>query len=172
MSFRQLIPRRLQFNYDKIMKSNLVSTKIPDETNLGVLQSILNESKSNSDEENSIQRTIQFLYRQNASSFYKFLTKNKMSHVILWTESKCIVRHLGLQGIVYIRWNNEEKKYEVLPHKSIANRPVQNHEEKQTSHTSIDRIVSEVNGMPEVTIENSVGSVTEPRTWSSLVKSE
>ena len=79
MSFRQFLPRRLQSNYKSIMTSNLIQNKVLDETNLGLLQALLNEAQANCAEEGLIQRTVQFLYRQNTSSFYKFLVKNKMA---------------------------------------------------------------------------------------------
>ena len=162
MSFRQFLPRRLQSNYKSIMTSNLIQNKVLDETNIGLLQALLNEAQAKCAEEGLIQRTVQFLYRQNTSSFYKFLVKNKMAHVVLWTESKCIVRHLGLQGLVYIRWNQEERIYEACLHKNVVNRQVQMAGDENREHASIDRIVAEVNNVLEPSPEPEAEIKDEP----------
>jgi hypothetical protein len=192
MSFLQFLPRRLRTNYKSIMTSDLVENKVLNETNLKAFQTLLNEAQPYSDDESVIQKTIQFLYRQNVTSFYKFLIKNKMNHVVLWTESKCIVMHLGLQGLVYISWNKEKRVYEVYLHKNIINRQTQEDKDKTQVHKSIDRIVSEVAGSEvvgsevvgsevvgsevvgsEVVGSEVVGSeVAEQLSWSMIVKNQ
>ncbi len=200
MSFGQLLPHRLHSNYKSILTSNLIKNKVIDQTNLGILQTLLNESQANTDEECIIQKTIQFMYRQNTSSFYKFLVKNKMAHVVLWTEPKCIIRHLGLQGQVYIQRNQEEKIYEACFHKNFLNRQFQSFKNDKSEHTSINRIVAEVNEQateqatvslekpvavnatfihPVVKLEKTVPiniptlePKTEPRSWSSIAQTK
>lgn len=165
MSFSQFLPRRLQSNYRSIMNGNLVQSKVMDENSLRLLQALLNESQAQDQDESLIQKTVQFLYRQNTSSFYKFLTKNKLAYVVLWTESKCIVRHLGLQGLVYIRWNQDERMYEVFPHKNVLDRQSQTNQRPNTDrkeHTSVDRIVAEINkDLPETPVETKVETPVE-----------
>lgn len=137
MTFSKFLPRSLQDNYRSLMSGNLVKNKVLDEKNLQQLQDILNNSQAQDQDQSLIQKTVQFLYRQNTFSFYKFLVKNKLEHVVLWTESKCIVRHLGLQGMVYIRWNKDERIYEVSLHKNILNG-------KTREHGAVKSIVSKV----------------------------
>ena len=167
MSFRQFLPRRLQQNYRSIMNGNLVQNKAMDDNNLRLLQALLNESQTQNQDEFLIQKTVQFLYRQNTSSFYKFLVKNRLAYVVLWTESKCIVRHLGLQGLVYIRWNQDKRLYEVHPHKNVLDR--QSHRRQlpeQKEHTSVSKIASRVScDLPEETTD---GTEVETKTDGTM----
>ena len=167
MSFRQFLPRRLQQNYRSIMNGNLVQNKAMDDNNLRLLQALLNESQAQNQDEFLIQKTVQFLYRQNTSSFYKFLVKNRLAYVVLWTESKCIVRHLGLQGLVYIRWNQDKRLYEVHPHKNVLDR--QSHRRQlpeQKEHTSVSKIASRVScDLPEETTD---GTEVETKTDGTM----
>lgn len=164
MSFRQFLPRRLLSNYRSIMNGNLVQNKDLDPSNLQLLQALLNESQASSPEEECIQKTVQFLYRSNTSSFYKFLVKNKLAYVVLWTESKCIVRHLGLQGLVYIRWNQDSRIYEVSLHKNVLAKRHQNNSVETAEHTAVDRIVEKISTEPEQPTSE------DTHTWSNVVE--
>lgn len=117
---RKFLPPRLLNNHRAITSARVVQTKVVDDETISELRTLLNDAQAQTEEERTIQKTIQFLYRQNAPAFYKFLVKNKMAYAALWTESKCIVRHFGLQGLVYIRWNHETQQYDIYPHKALA----------------------------------------------------
>ena len=165
MSFRKFLPSRLLTIYRSIMSGSIVKGKVVDDEGLLSLKSLIMEAQAQGDDERTIQKTVQFLYRQNTSSFYKFLIKNKLAFLVLWTESKCMVRHFGLQGLVYIRWNDDEYVYDVFLNKKYGSGGNDRGEklgEVEVEHCAIDRIASKVlcDGLGDRKREDCGGVIT------------
>lgn len=129
MDLRRPFPHRLVLLHKKLEEEAGRSDR-------GTIESMLNEAQAQNGDEMAVQATIQSLYRHNPVMFYKFLVNNKLSHLVLWTEAKLIVKHYRLQGIVYVKWNFAGNSYEVLPHK--------NHSPTDEEHTLVDQIASSV----------------------------
>ena len=116
-TFRLAPPQQVYDSYKAIRNSDLILSKTLDEKNIEELQNHLNSSQPQSDEENMTRSLIQYLYRKNPTNFCRFLVRSRLSHLILWTEAKCIVQHFGLRGVVYVKWNDQE--YECSLHRNV-----------------------------------------------------
>ena len=116
-TFRLAPPQQVYDSYKAIRNSDLILNKTLDEKNIEELQTHLNSSQPQSDEENMTRSLIQYLYRKNPTNFCRFLVRSRLSHLILWTEAKCIVQHFGLRGVVYVKWNDQE--YECSLHRNV-----------------------------------------------------
>ena len=112
-------PGYLVSSYNNIRNSKLITEKKLTEESVAEFQKYLNEAQPENATECNQRSLVQFLYRKNPMSFCKFLVKSRVNHLILWTESKYIARHFGLQGVVYIKWN--ENKYECSMHNNCNN---------------------------------------------------
>lgn len=115
MSFKNLLPPSLGSSYKNLSQGPLVQDHNLTEENIAEFQRLLNEAQP-TEQETTVRQTIQMLYRRSPQYFYQFLVKNQLARLVLWTESKCIVRHFGLQGLVYIRWDKETEQYVVMKH--------------------------------------------------------
>jgi hypothetical protein len=136
MSFAQVFPARLAACYAALASIGVDCFRDVGGPQFGSLKALLDEAQPKSEDEHRSRSTIQFLCRQNPSSFYKFLSNNKLECLVLWTEARCIVRHLGLRGVVYVKWNNGTQSYDVLPHRKSAARQNAGDE----PHSAVDRI--------------------------------
>lgn len=98
-------PQNLFDSYKNILGSALLLNGCLDASSISEVEGYLNASQPATDEDHKCRALIQYLYRKNPSNFIRFLVRSKLSHLILWTEAKSIVRFLGLQGVLYIKWN-------------------------------------------------------------------
>lgn len=117
--FQMSPPQQVYDAYKEMLGNALIVNKSLDEKNIVEFQQSLNKSQPRNDEESKSRSLIQYLYRKNPTTFYRFLVRSRLSHLILWTETKCIVRHFGLRGIVYVKWNDNE--YICSLHKNVNN---------------------------------------------------
>lgn len=117
---RDLIPKRVRLNYDLIRELNTFKSGVLDTADIKQLELLLNDSQPASAEEEVMRTTLQFLYRRNPPEFYRFLTKSKLYHLVLWTEAKRISRHLRLNNLIYIRWNGQTNQYECEQHSNYG----------------------------------------------------
>ena len=113
----------LKDSYFKIKNCRLLTEKTLTEQNINEFQDMLNEAQPYNNEEVADRRLIQFLYRKNPNNFCQYLARSGVSSFVLWTESKSIVTHFGLKGIVYVKW--DENKYACSLHRSVVNDPPQ-----------------------------------------------
>jgi hypothetical protein len=93
-------------SYKEIRDSELIRNNVLSDKTIEEFQLSLNNAQPTSDEEYKNRSLIQYLYRKNPTNFCRFLVRSKLSHLILWTEAKCIVTHFGLRGTVYVKWND------------------------------------------------------------------
>ena len=131
-------PQKVFDAYKEIRDSALILNKTLNEKTIAEFQVSLNKAQSNNEDERNMRSLIQYLYRRNPTNFCQFLIRSRLSHLILWTEAKCIVLHFGLRSIVYIKWNNNE--YECSLHKNISNLSEDNDQE----HPSIQKIYQSI----------------------------
>jgi hypothetical protein len=89
-----------------------------DDDAIAEFQKNLNDAQPSGELETQTRSLIQYLYRKNPNNFCRFLVRSRLSHLILWTEAKCIVRHFGLRGVVYVKWN-DDNSYECSLHRNI-----------------------------------------------------
>lgn len=118
-SFRFAPPQRLYESYKAIRNSELIVNKTLNDTTISELNDHLNASLPVGEDETTTHSLVQFLYRKNPVNFCKFLLRSRLNHLMLWTEAKCIVRHFGLQGVVYVKW--DDSQYECSKHRNFKN---------------------------------------------------
>jgi hypothetical protein len=62
---------------------------------------------------------VRYFYMTNRPSFERWMTENRQRHLALWADCGLATRVLGLDGIAFLRWNSETKRYEVTPHQRL-----------------------------------------------------
>lgn len=142
-TFHLAPPQHLYDSYKAIKTSNLILNKSLDEENIVELQTLLNASQPTSNDEVMSRSLIQYLYRKNPTNFCRYLVRSRLSHLILWTEAKCIVRHFGLQGVVYVKW--DDMKYECSLHRNVNN-TTQGDMEHPAIQRTVDSVTQNHNG--------------------------
>jgi hypothetical protein len=131
--FRLAPPQYVLDTYKDIRNSNLISNKSIYDGSIEEFRDLLNKAQPQSKEDVQIRSLIQYLYRRNPNNFCRYLIRSRLSHLILWTEAKCIVRHFGLRGIVYVKWNSSE--YECSLHRHVGS---------DTDENTIKQILSNI----------------------------
>ena len=116
-SFKFAPPQHLYESYKCIRNSNLITNQSLDVENIYELQQHLNNAQPKNEDETTLRSLVQYFYRKNPINFCRFLVHSRLNHLILWTEAKCIVRHFGLQGVVYIKW--DEGSYHCSLHQNV-----------------------------------------------------
>ena len=107
-SFRLEPPTQVYDSYKAILNSDLITKKYLDTEKIIEIQTYLNQAQPSNADENMTRSIILFLYRKNPNNFIRFLVRSNLSHLILWTEAKCIVQHFGLNGVLYVKWNGQQ----------------------------------------------------------------
>jgi hypothetical protein len=118
------IPQLLYTAQQQVAKARIVAKKEVDADSLAHLEAIINAAQPSSPEDLAQQRLIKGLYSEDKNAFMRFVKGKKFESVLLWTESRAIISYLGLKGVVYIRWDNDEKIYRVSEFVKPAVAPV------------------------------------------------
>ena len=114
-SERWAVPSYVIDAYKKILETDLLKSRSLTPQSIEQFQTILNESQPTSDEDLVTRTHVQYFYRKNPRNFSKYLTSSRLSHMIMWTESKGIVKHFKLQNFVYVKWTGDS--YTCTAHK-------------------------------------------------------
>ncbi len=106
------LPKNLYMSYQAILE--LVKDKTVENFNQR-LEELLNAAQPTNDFERGEQSFARRLYYSNPDAFTKYVNtpKNRAGAVILWTESKRIVRRFGLYKTVHLSWNKDTQRYVV-----------------------------------------------------------
>jgi hypothetical protein len=107
------IPQLLFNAQQQLSKARIVSKKEVDDDSMAHLENILNAAQPVEPEDLAQQRLIKGLYSEDKNAFMRFARGKSFACILLWTESRAITTFLGLKGVVYIRWANDEKMYRV-----------------------------------------------------------
>lgn len=59
---------------------------------------------------------LRFFYMTDRPAFERWMSETRSRHLSLWADCGLAARVLGLDGIVYLRWNQESKRYEAKAH--------------------------------------------------------
>jgi hypothetical protein len=118
--FQGLVPKNVMHQYNKIINTDIITQKCFSNESVAELQSLLNNSQPFSERDLAIKETILFLYRKNDSfshprenPFYVFLMRSGLQHLILWTDTKCILNHFNLGSNIRIKWDNNTRLYDI-----------------------------------------------------------
>jgi hypothetical protein len=122
-SERHSPPQYVYDNYKQITSSALIAGRVLNDDSIAEFQQLLNYAQPQNERDSTMRSIVQYLYRKNPGNFCRFLTRSRLSHLVLWTEAKCIVRHFKLQNIVYVKWNSGS--YECSLHRQARHPAVQ-----------------------------------------------
>ena len=116
---------RLYQTYKKILACRLLTTGECDAANLSEFETLLNEAQPQTEVEKHYYDFHRGIFYSNPVEWIKYVGKktNRAVALILWTESKHIVRHFNIRGHAHVSWNAETQRYVVAPH--ISNAPLE-----------------------------------------------
>jgi hypothetical protein len=107
------LPARLYNTFRKIQKSALVTKSVYTDADITEFVELLNSAHP-ADETELIQyKFARCMFNSHKESYIKYITnqESNVSALILWTESKVIVRFFGIQQKIYLGWDDENKTY-------------------------------------------------------------
>lgn len=110
-----IVHPRIYDLYRKLRETELVRTKKVTTQSMEVFCNLLNECSPGTPEETACRAFVRCMYYYNRVGFLKYigLSRNRVSALVLYTESKNIATFLGLRGVVHIRWNDDTSMYTV-----------------------------------------------------------
>jgi len=110
------LPKQLYDTYKLILGCDLVQNKNVTKESIDRFETLLNEAIPANDTPLSAQMAlVRMMYHSNKNGFIRYISNyyNHVSALILWTESKRIVKFFDLLNVVHIRWDNDNHKYVV-----------------------------------------------------------
>ena len=113
------LPQELYYTYKLLTRTELVKNKNYTEEELQNFENILNLSSPKEKEDLLCYNFARFLYHSNEFGFCKLIQNNKAEALILWTCGKEIVNWFGLQGIIWLKFNNG--RYHISLDKNLLN---------------------------------------------------
>ena len=105
-SFTNLVPQYLYENHKIIREKRIFALEDITPDIIAGFEELLNASQPTNEDDLKSRTMIQYLHRKNPSNFCTFLRKSRLSHFILWTDAKSIIRHFNLTGLIYVKWEN------------------------------------------------------------------
>jgi hypothetical protein len=114
------LPKRLYELFRELLETELVKSRKATAENMLVFQNLLNQANPTSEAESAQHELVRGIYFSNPGSFAEYLRerRNRASALVLWTESKRIVKFFNLDGAVHISWDETEKTYRVVSYVS------------------------------------------------------
>lgn len=159
------LPKRLYNLYKEVCNCKLVSGEITAET-LTDFQNLVNSAQSTSPDAdaNEVQQQefTRSLYHSNPVGFYNYVanTRNRVSALVLWTESKRIVDFFGLRKRVHLSWNPETKLYTASEHI-----PRQTGSQSTGQSTTQTTQVDQTGSRPDDRSDNQAGHRSDSRSF-------
>ncbi len=133
--------KRLYDCYKLVTKSRLVSGDVSEDT-IAEFQTLLNNAQPVDDVEELARRSlVKSMYYSNQEGFMRYISSsaNRVSALILWTESKRIVRFFNLQGKVHLSWNDETNQYVAQKHLKQSDRSTTSKPKHRDSHAKMSK---------------------------------
>lgn len=112
----------LREHYKNIINSAVVKRKETSDAAIQEFERLLNVSMPTNAYERGVYDTVRATYQAVGGDYIYAIQRRNWQHYVLYTEGKNIVSMLRIRDIVYLQWNNEEKKYMVSRNKNSAPR--------------------------------------------------
>lgn len=106
------LPKSLYTGYRLLKKSRAVLSKQNDKEAITYFQNILNSAQP-SEEDFELYKFVKSMFNENKYKFLKFIADTKFECWILWTDSRSIINHFKLRGVLYIKWLGKDDLYSV-----------------------------------------------------------
>jgi hypothetical protein len=114
------LPKQLYDSYKQLRNCTLVRDKQVDEKSLLEFQTLLNAAQPLPADTTTCnyRDLVRMMYLSNKIGFLRYAgnSRNRVNALVLWTESKEIVRYFGLMGLVHLSWNVEAQAYMASKH--------------------------------------------------------
>lgn len=117
-----ILPHYLKLSYNNLLQSELVINGNDSEENIEYFENNLNNSLPYTYNDKRCINTYFFikgLFNEKKYNAVKFFKETSCSPVILWSSNYNIVRHFNIEKLVYIKWDNENKRYNVEKFKDM-----------------------------------------------------
>ena len=120
MKGRTVFPDYLFSNYASAFESDLIKKKIFSQENIFAFEELLNAAQPTDERDSLLRACVRQMYFANPNGFMRFImhSNSRLNALVMWTESKRIVHHFGIKGLVYVKWNGD--KYLVEMHRNVT----------------------------------------------------
>lgn len=150
-------PKNLFENFNRIKYCDLVQNKVHTDEALKEFETCLNDAQPLTEEDLQHELFSKNLYRGKPEMFINLIKNRNSECLILWTESKQIVRFFQLYGFIYIQYNKDTRRYKVLKHRRLGDPNY-----KPTSYQSYGNNNHENSNYNEYTKKNSLNEEEYP----------
>ncbi len=118
------ISKRVYDLFKAINQLDLVVYKTVNENTLNDFERMLNEAQPFNENERAQRYLLKSLYFSNPVNFMKYLcdSQNRINALILWTESKYIVKYFNLHNKVYLLWDSTTSSYKACKYLPLTQR--------------------------------------------------
>lgn len=119
------LPKRIYDLYRDLQASELVTSQKPTDENMAAFANLLNQCNPSTPEETAQRDLVRGMYYSNPVGFLKYisLARNRVSALILYTESKRVAKFFNLNGLVHIKWDETTSTYSVTNYVPREQRP-------------------------------------------------
>jgi len=165
--------KRLYDCYKLVTKSRLVSGDVSEDT-IAEFQTLLNNAQPVDDVEELARRSlVKSMYYSNQEGFMRYISSsaNRVSALILWTESKRIVRFFNLQGKVHLSWNDETNQYVAQKHLKQSERPTTSKTKQRDTHPKMGKLRLQREQTTHNHVDQSVGQ-SSGKSWADIVDTQ
>ncbi len=83
----------------------------------------VNAAQPIEENEETAKRTVIYMHRRNPRAFIQFLNKNRLGHLVLWTDARTIAVALGVRKLIHIKWNMATSGYDCSRYEQRERRP-------------------------------------------------
>lgn len=113
-------PKNLFENFNNLKHCDLVKNKIYTDETLSQFEKFLNDAQPNLNlGDEVLSRFCKNLYRGKSELFMNLIRNQNSECLVLWTESKQIVRFFQLYRYIYIQYDKDTCLYKVLKHRRL-----------------------------------------------------
>lgn len=158
------LPKNLFENFNRIKYCDLVKNKNHTDDALHEFETCLNEAQPISDLDIQMELFTKNLYRGKPEMFVNLIKNRNSECLVLWTESKQIVRFFQLYGFIYIQYDKDTRRYRVIKHHRLTD-PNYQHEGQNESYS--DHLPRRSYNTNTNTMDDIEEYPNLPGTWSS-----
>jgi hypothetical protein len=101
---------------DDLLRTRLATALDTSDEAFAEFEEVFNRVTPTEPEHEILREAVRYFYTVNRFDFKGWIFRNRQLGLALWADCSLAARVLGLDGIVYIRWNPETKRYECRAH--------------------------------------------------------
>jgi hypothetical protein len=157
-----------------------VKNKIHTPEAMEEFETCLNDAQPQTEMDGMLEMFCKNLYRGKPEAFMNCIKNRNSECLVLWSESKTIVRFFHLFKFIYIHYNKDTRRYKVMKHREIDDpnyqRPQHNHNYRDNRNSYHDNRsysdnTEEYPSLPGASSSSSSSTSNAPSFRSKLVSS-